>query len=188
MQDIYLYWIWVRLLPLHIGLCVNLFYSAECLLRLCIPVYTDCSHFKKYHQINTHQESLNMLHTPCCPRCLSTAGTYSPRLWTGSCSCFWSSPSAPAGCRRWGERSAGGETDCWSCSGNHWSPFWSRPKTGQSPLCISWLKKKKRNETNVLMLNLNIFSYSRGADGETHSTWCRWWAAPSAWCFPCAGR
>lgn len=126
-----------------------------------------------------------MLHSPCCPLCLNTAGTYSPRLWTGSCSCFLFSPFAPAGCHRWGERSAGGETGCWSCSGNPWSLFWSRPKNEQSPLCTSWIKKQTNKPFN--MYNLNIFSCAHRADRDTDSTWCRWWAAPSAWCSPCAG-
>lgn len=128
-----------------------------------------------------------MMHSPCCPLCLNTAGTYSPRLLRGSCSCCVSSPFAPAGCRRWGERSAGEETGCWFGSGNLWSPFWSHPKDEQSPLCTSWLKNKQTSKHTLTCCNLDVFSYVlNGAYGQTDGTWCRWWAAPSAWCYLCA--
>ncbi len=112
-------------------------------------------------------EPQNMLHWPCCPLCLSTAGTYSPHLWRGSCSCFLSSPVAPAGCHRWGGRSSGGETGCWSCSGNLWSPFGSHPKNEQSPLCISWQRKKKSQTQTLMWIKLNISSCACWADRQT---------------------
>lgn len=86
------------------------------------------------------------LYSLCCRLCLNTAGTYSPRLWTGWCSCFLSSPFRPAAFHRWGERSAGGETGCWSCSGNPWSLFWFHPKNLQSPLCTSWSLKQVKHK------------------------------------------
>lgn len=63
------------------------------------------------------------------------------------------------------------------------------PSKGWAKSSLHFLvKKQKHTSKHTLMCcNLDVFSYTlNGAYRQTDGTWCRWRAAPSAWCSPCA--